>query len=155
MQSSEDILEVCLSLQSNFPDHNSFLHCAVEESLRDPSKGDLSSELLGHISPLRNHFFWPLFIRSSCLEDVVNIVKRMLNLGLKLDHETQAFYIFPFMLKYEAPMQIIKHMQSTCALTITKQLGPMLHSLVINRQIEEAVHLCKKLFGFRSIFSCY
>jgi hypothetical protein len=82
------------------------------------------------------------------LDEIVNIVKRMLSLGLKLDHDTQAFYIFPNLLKYETPIQIIKHMQSTCQLTITKQLGPMLHSLVINRQIDEAVHLCKKKLNY-------
>jgi len=100
-------------------------------------------ELLSHISPLRTHYFWPLFIRSTCIEDVVDVLKKMHTLNVKPDHDTLAYYVFPNLLPYDTPMNILRHLQTTCQLTITKQLGPMLNALLNAKQINEALDLCK------------
>ncbi|CAB3380528.1 Hypothetical predicted protein [Cloeon dipterum] len=142
-KSASDILDICLALQSNFPNHNPFLSYAVEESLRDKSKMDFSSALLVHMTPLRSHYFWPLIVHSSTTEEAVDVLQQMLKLGLQPNYDTLTFYLYPSMLRWDAPIKVIKLLQEKCHLSFSTQLGPMLCALLVNKQIEEALHLCK------------
>ncbi|XP_059475977.1 leucine-rich PPR motif-containing protein, mitochondrial-like [Neocloeon triangulifer] len=144
-KSAVDILEICISLQSNFPNHNSFLLYALEESLKDKSKGGLSGELLSHASPLRNHFFWPLIVHCGSPEEMVRVLNHMQSLGLRPDFDTLAFYVFPGMLRWDAPMAVLKLLQAECGLSVATQLGPMLNALLIDKHLQEALDLCKMI----------
>ncbi|KAF4531992.1 hypothetical protein B566_EDAN006537 [Ephemera danica] len=139
-----DIVNFCKILQQTFPNHQSFLLAATEASLRDVTKTEMSIELLKHVTPLRNHYFWPLAVRAKHLQEVSAVLNLIQSLGLKLDSDTLTYYTYPNIIKIDTPINILKHLQKSCKLSVSSLLGPLVHALLNAKMLNEAIILCKQ-----------
>lgn len=146
LQSPEDIIAMCSSLQQSLPGHDSFLLLATEASLRDQTKTDMSSELLGHVTPVRNHFFWPLTVRTRNVRAMTDILNKMQALNLRIDYDTLAFYVFPNLIPLDTPISLLQSLQKNCNLSVSSLLGPLVHALLSSKLLNEALKLCKFIY---------
>lgn len=103
----------------------------------------MTSDLLGHVTPLRVHYFWPLTVRTKHVSDMAAVVNRMQSLGLRLDFDTLAFYVLPNLIAQDKPIHLLQHLQHNCKLSVSTLLGPLLHALLSAKLLTEAVVLCK------------
>lgn len=141
-QSASAILEVVKDLRQS--GLNSLaLENATEFALRE-QRSELAWKLFENFTYLRPHFFWPL-LRSGGLRggetEVLVILQKMFDSGVKADMETLEQYCLPFC-NLSEPKLLIKKLQDI-GYTVKSVLTPVLLVLILQQELETARNLCK------------
>lgn len=119
---------------------------------------EASWRLLENMSVLRPHFFWPLLIHAARTEGeagITNVVKRMIEKGVKPDYETLELHIIPFCQLNDTKLFVLK--LENLGFTVKEILSPLISVLLHQNRVKEAVKLCNSynvsIFGENFLIS--